>query len=67
MTKLSVVILIFVQGSSFATGLEVQDKRRRVLLISTGSKSVDAMLGGAELEVNSHPDLRSFLRCRRIK
>ena len=46
MTKLSVVILIFVQGSSFATGLEVQDKRRRVLLISTGSKSVDAMLGG---------------------
>ncbi|KAF8349683.1 Rad51-domain-containing protein [Amanita rubescens] len=32
-------------GSSFATGFEVQDKRKRVLVISTGSKSVDAMLG----------------------
>ncbi|THH19036.1 hypothetical protein EW146_g2047 [Bondarzewia mesenterica] len=32
-------------GSSFATGLEMQDKRKRVLAISTGSKSVDAMLG----------------------
>ena len=35
-----------VQGSSFATGLEVQDKRKRVLLISTGSKNVDTILGG---------------------
>ncbi|TFK56690.1 hypothetical protein OE88DRAFT_47853 [Heliocybe sulcata] len=34
-------------GSSFATGLDVQDKRKRVLAISTGSKSVDAILGGA--------------------
>ena len=34
------------QGSSFATGLEVQDKRKRVLIISTGSKSVDGILGG---------------------
>ncbi|TFY79448.1 hypothetical protein EWM64_g4561 [Hericium alpestre] len=33
-------------GSSFATGLEMQDKRKRVINISTGSKSVDAMLGG---------------------
>ncbi|KAK0246323.1 Rad51-domain-containing protein [Armillaria nabsnona] len=33
-------------GSSFATGIEVQDKRRRVLTISTGSKSVDGILGG---------------------
>ncbi|KAJ3821639.1 putative DMC1 protein [Lentinula raphanica] len=33
-------------GSSFATGIEVQDKRKRVLVISTGSKSVDAILGG---------------------
>ncbi|KAG7452368.1 uncharacterized protein BT62DRAFT_926562 [Guyanagaster necrorhizus] len=33
-------------GSSFATGIEVQDKRRRVLVISTGSKSVDGILGG---------------------
>ncbi|RPD82409.1 hypothetical protein L226DRAFT_25322 [Lentinus tigrinus ALCF2SS1-7] len=36
-------------GSSFATGLEVQDKRKRVLLVSTGSKAVDTALGGAHL------------------
>lgn len=35
-----------IQGSSFATGLEVQEKRRRVLTISTGSKAVDNALGG---------------------
>jgi len=35
-----------ISGSSFATGLEVQDKRKRVLAISTGSKSVDGILGG---------------------
>ncbi|KAJ3752303.1 putative DMC1 protein [Lentinula raphanica] len=35
-----------IKGSSFATGIEVQDKRKRVLVISTGSKSVDAILGG---------------------
>ncbi|KAH6916949.1 LIM15/DMC1 [Coprinopsis sp. MPI-PUGE-AT-0042] len=29
------------QGSSFATGVEVQDKRKRVFTISTGSKLVD--------------------------
>jgi hypothetical protein len=34
------------KGSSFATGLEIQDKRKRVLSISTGSKAVDAILGG---------------------
>ncbi|KAF5388550.1 hypothetical protein D9757_004614 [Collybiopsis confluens] len=33
-------------GSSFSTGIEVQEKRKRVLCISTGSKSVDAILGG---------------------
>ncbi|KAI0727820.1 Rad51-domain-containing protein, partial [Fomitopsis betulina] len=33
-------------GSSFATGLEIQDKRKRVLMISTGSKAVDTILGG---------------------
>ncbi|KAF7339290.1 RecA family ATPase [Mycena sanguinolenta] len=33
-------------GSSFATGVEIQDKRKRVLVISTGSKSVDGILGG---------------------
>ncbi|KAI0305156.1 Rad51-domain-containing protein [Multifurca ochricompacta] len=32
-------------GSSFATGLELQEKRKRVLTISTGSKAVDIMLG----------------------
>ncbi|KAJ7631155.1 Rad51-domain-containing protein [Roridomyces roridus] len=34
------------QGSSFATGVEVQDKRKKVLTISTGSKAVDGILGG---------------------
>jgi hypothetical protein len=38
--------LMLLQGSSFATGLEMQDKRKRVLWISTGSKAVDAILGG---------------------
>ncbi|KZT02475.1 uncharacterized protein LAESUDRAFT_730223 [Laetiporus sulphureus 93-53] len=33
-------------GSSFSTGLEVSDKRKRVLIISTGSKAVDTILGG---------------------
>ncbi|GJJ07219.1 hypothetical protein Clacol_001419 [Clathrus columnatus] len=33
-------------GSSFATGLEVQDKRHTVRYISTGSKAVDVILGG---------------------
>ncbi|KAF8491896.1 Rad51-domain-containing protein [Russula emetica] len=33
------------KGSSFATGLELQEKRKRVLAISTGSKAVDAILG----------------------
>ncbi|KAI6149184.1 Rad51-domain-containing protein [Pisolithus tinctorius] len=35
-----------ITGSSFATGIEIQDRRRRVLVISTGSKSVDSILGG---------------------
>ncbi|KAG2062330.1 hypothetical protein BDR06DRAFT_40287 [Suillus hirtellus] len=35
-----------IMGSSFATGIEVQDRRKRVLVISTGSKSVDTILGG---------------------
>jgi len=35
-----------IMGSSFATGLELQERRKRVLTISTGSKVVDAMLGG---------------------
>ena len=60
MTKLSMMILIFVQGSSFATGLEVQDKRRRVLLISTGSKSVDAMLGGDYFYFRNPPTIVSL-------
>jgi hypothetical protein len=34
------------QGSSFQTGVQVSDKRKRVIQISSGSKSVDAMLGG---------------------
>jgi hypothetical protein len=40
------------QGSSFATGVDVQEKRKRVLVISTGSKSVDAVLGGMFLSHN---------------
>lgn len=50
------------QGSSFATGVEVQDRRKRVLVISTGSKSVDAILGGKE-HIPVHiaaENLRSF-------
>ena len=39
-------LITYTKGSSFATGLEVQDKRKRVLTISTGSKSVDTILGG---------------------
>jgi meiotic recombination protein DMC1 len=42
------------QGSSFATGVDIQEKRKRVLIISTGSKSVDAVLGGRIL---SHVDV----------
>ncbi|OJA17386.1 RAD51 protein [Rhizopogon vesiculosus] len=38
--------LLKIKGSSFATGIEVQDRRKRVLVISTGSKSVDTILGG---------------------
>ncbi|KAI9511634.1 Rad51-domain-containing protein [Russula earlei] len=34
-----------IKGSSFATGLELQERRKRVLTISTGSKAVDAILG----------------------
>ncbi|PAV22521.1 family atpase dmc1 [Pyrrhoderma noxium] len=49
-----------VMGSSFATGLEVQDKRRRVLLISTGSKSVDAMLGGDYFYCRNPPTIVSL-------
>ncbi|QRV83104.1 meiotic recombination protein DMC1, related protein [Ceratobasidium sp. AG-Ba] len=33
-------------GSSFQTGIQVSDKRKRVLQISSASKSVDNMLGG---------------------
>ncbi|KIL71707.1 hypothetical protein M378DRAFT_174910 [Amanita muscaria Koide BX008] len=41
--------LLKIKGSSFATGFEVQDRRKRILIISTGSKSVDAMLGGLKI------------------
>ncbi|KAL1669161.1 Rad51-domain-containing protein [Schizophyllum commune] len=34
-----------IKGSSFATGVEIQDKRKRVNTISTGSKAVDGILG----------------------
>ena len=33
-------------GSPFQTGIQVSESRRRVFSLSTGSKSVDAMLGG---------------------
>ncbi|KAH9968232.1 Rad51-domain-containing protein [Russula dissimulans] len=39
-------------GSSFATGLELQERRKRVLVISTGSKAVDAILGGRKVQCN---------------
>ncbi|KAI0962077.1 hypothetical protein AcV7_000998 [Taiwanofungus camphoratus] len=44
--RIYTAILAKIQGSSFATGLEVQEKRKKVLIISTGSKSVDIILGG---------------------
>ncbi|KAG0707515.1 Rad51-domain-containing protein [Suillus ampliporus] len=48
-----------ITGSSFATGIEVQDRRKRVLTISTGSKSVDTILGGGimsqSISEGSHP------------
>lgn len=47
------------QGSSFSTGLEVSDKRRKVNMISTGSKSVDLILGGEEI-LSSSGDSRSW-------
>jgi hypothetical protein len=40
------------KGSSFATGLELQEKRKRVLVISTGSKAVDSILGGKSRNTN---------------
>jgi len=44
------VLIILTKGSSFATGIEVQDRRKRVLVISTGSKSVDTILGGEYID-----------------
>jgi meiotic recombination protein DMC1 len=41
------------QGSSFATGVEVQDRRKRVIIISTGSKAVDGILGGQSFPICS--------------
>ncbi|PPR00040.1 hypothetical protein CVT24_009049 [Panaeolus cyanescens] len=38
--------MLKIKGSSFATGVEIQDKRKRVNIISTGSKAVDGILGG---------------------
>ncbi|KAF7325531.1 hypothetical protein MKEN_00402400 [Mycena kentingensis (nom. inval.)] len=35
-----------IMGSSCATGVEVQDKRKRVFTISTGSKAVDQIMAG---------------------
>lgn len=60
------IYLLQCKGSSFATGLEVQDKRKRVLVISTGSKSVDAILGGnyafvfPSLRLNNRVHLRRY-------
>ncbi|KAK0198917.1 Rad51-domain-containing protein [Armillaria mellea] len=48
-------------GSSFATGIEVQGKRRRVLTISTGSKSVDGILGGKILSYSPGFPMKSSL------
>ncbi|KAF7292723.1 RecA family ATPase [Mycena indigotica] len=35
-----------IMGSSFATGVEIQEKRKRVFTVSTGSKVVDQIMGG---------------------
>jgi len=45
------------QGSSFATGVEIQEKRKRVNIISTGSKNVDGILGGMQLDTTETIDL----------
>lgn len=42
----SVGLLAESQPTAFATGLELADRRQNVIMISTGSKSVDQMLGG---------------------
>lgn len=49
MSFIDVSELFVSKGSSFSTGVEVQDKRKRVMTISTGSKSVDVILGGTWL------------------
>ncbi|TFK30869.1 hypothetical protein FA15DRAFT_36198 [Coprinopsis marcescibilis] len=49
-----------IAGSSFATGVEVQDKRKRVVAISTGSKLVDAILGG---ELNPRVYCQFYVDC----
>ncbi|KAJ3728105.1 putative DMC1 protein [Lentinula guzmanii] len=46
-------------GSSFSSGIEVQDKRKRVLAISTGSKSVDAILGGGIMSQSISEEFRT--------
>lgn len=43
---LLIVMIADTQPTAFATGLELADRRQNVIMISTGSKSVDAMLGG---------------------
>ena len=34
------------RGNMFKTGLEVKDKRKGIINISTGAKALDAILGG---------------------
>ncbi|KAF8841972.1 hypothetical protein BDN67DRAFT_473392 [Paxillus ammoniavirescens] len=51
-------------GSSFGTGIEVQDRRKRVLVISTGSKSVDAILGGNAGATSRSPAVLPVLSIR---
>ena len=44
------------RGTEFKTGLEMKDKRRQVIKLTTGANSLDAILGGG-IETSSITEL----------
>ena len=44
------------RGTEFKTGLEMKDKRRQVIKLTTGASSLDAILGGG-IETSSITEL----------